>query len=73
MKDIMYMYNVVSNGCVVLKICVLFVVFISILVFVVKDVNLFYFGFCEIIVKYFKYRILVFFWWVLKYIFYLKE
>lgn len=50
MKDIMYMYNVVSNGCVVLKICVLFVVFISILVFVVKEVNLFYFGFCEIIV-----------------------
>lgn len=73
MKDTMYMYNVVSSGCVVSKTCVSAVVSISILVPVVKDANSFHFGFCEIIVKYSKHRTLVSLWWVSKYTFHLKE
>lgn len=73
MKDTMYMYNVVSSGCVVSKTCVSSVVSTSILVPVVKDANSFHFGFCEIIVQYSKHRTLVSLWWVSKYTFHLKE
>lgn len=52
MKDTMYMYNVVSSGCVVSKTCVSSVVSTSILVPVIKEANSFHFGFCEIIVQY---------------------
>lgn len=75
MKDTMYMYNVVSNGCVVSKTCVSAVVSTSILVPVIKEANSFHFGFCEIIVQYSKHRTLVSLrlWWVSKYTFHLKE
>lgn len=73
MKDTMYMYSVVSNGCVVSKTCVSSVVSTSILVPVVKDANSFHFGFCEIIVQYSKHRTFVSLWWVSNYTFHLKE
>lgn len=73
MKDTMYMYSVVSNGCVVSKTCVSAVVSTNILVPVIKEANSFHFGFCEIIVQYSKHRTLVSLWWVSKYTFHLKE
>lgn len=73
MKDTMYMYSVVSNGCVVSKTCVSAVVSISILVPVIKEANSFHFGFCKIIVQYSKHRTFVSLWWVSKYTFHLKE
>lgn len=73
MKDTMYMYNVVSSGCVVSKTCVSAVVSISILVPVIKEANSFHFGFCEIVVQYSKHKTLVSLWWVSKYTFHIKE
>lgn len=73
MKDTMYMYSVVSNGCVVSKTCVSAVVSTNILVPVIKEANSFHFGFCEIIVQYSKHRTFVSLWWVSKYTFHLKE
>lgn len=73
MKDTMYMYSVVSNGCVVSKTCVSAVVSTNILIPVIKEANSFHFGFCKIIVQYSKHRTFVSLWWVSKYTFHLKE